>query len=548
MSKLKGPVLQGTAPKKVQPSYAASLAIPGKGKIAPQANVAPLVIAKPPVTKVRVRPTPRVGGSFDSYTPNNAAIFDAAVTGFISGAYAYNATQQNVSTDYDAVSNQAGLFAVAVDQLIAAGTPDSAHVAFVQQFCQALLANKGAYPLGLTTEQYAPMAMAVAAAYTSVDAVLYPVGGGGGGGSFIYTQDCSAGGTIAYSGPTPVPPLIVLSGSPTAAFNFTWPATAFVTSLLNTTGYAVTTGGVDNPDQWIVAPPDETVTGGTAVMFSCGTGGLFLEAMTPQPYGPSLADGFISAAQNSSAIFVGSLASYNVLHSGDITEVPIYGAAISQLDGDTYGVDAPLDEPIGSGPAEAGGLYTEIFYVAPTSLSSIGNFIMTGQSQGNGGQAVADIYSGSYDNIVPTAYYPGNTWTTQSQGTEVQRSGDRITGTSQEIVHYFPLSDLSAIFACKFRIEMVAKAAVFGSGVMVATDFATAEVLFAASTLAGDVTPATSSVTIYPVSDGSSSNISDMVITVGIVGSNLAVSVTSSANAGPSDETDFQLKVSAEVN
>ena len=116
---------------------------------------------------------------FGDYVPNNNTIWDAAFTGFWAGVL-LRVDAESLSTETAAeITTQAQQFAVAVDQLIAPGTPNTAQWQFVGQLTQSLLAGK--YATGLPASAYSGLAESVAKAYTSASAAFYNPGGGGGG-------------------------------------------------------------------------------------------------------------------------------------------------------------------------------------------------------------------------------------------------------------------------------------------------------------------------------------------------------------------------------
>jgi len=116
---------------------------------------------------------------FGDYVPNNNTIWDAAFTGFWAGVL-LAVDAESLSTETAAeITTQAQQFAVAVDQLIAPSSPNTAQWQFAGQLTQSLLAGK--YTTGLPASAYSGLAESVARAYTSASAAFYNPGGGGGG-------------------------------------------------------------------------------------------------------------------------------------------------------------------------------------------------------------------------------------------------------------------------------------------------------------------------------------------------------------------------------
>ena len=329
-----------------------------------------------------------------------------------------------------------------------------------------------------------------------------------GGSSSSYSQDCTAGGTIAYSGPTPVPPKVVLTGTPGSAFTYTWPSANFAVFVDNQTGQYVNMGG------GLIS-----VAGPQLVVVLSGV------AYGPWTAGNGQGDlGTILAALNYGAFpSVVSVGAVNTLEPNAIQALPIY-TVLQQYDALSYVSELPSGASGPQSPAAG-----QTWYQSPASATT----------PALGGGLFEFTESGANECICPQTYYPGSAWTTQAQTRAVARTADRITGTSQQVVHYLPLvTGLVGLYT----IEVVVKAAVVGSGVCVIGDFASAILSISASDTATGapvvlVNPATSS----------STNFSDVLITASVVGSDLAISVTSSATAGVTDDSDFQTRTTAEI-
>lgn len=152
-------------------------------------------------------------------------------------------------------------------------------------------------------------------------------GGGGGGGS--YTQDCSAGGTIVYDGPSTVPPLVNFTGAPGGGFTFTPPSAAFATMFQNLAGHPATIGG-----------SGYVLQNGDYALFVNPGGGDFCEPATAvNAVGPTAGDIllFNSGRPVQSAV---ALAGVNTSYAGENPFVPLY-AMLNPKDLSTYGVTPP---------------------------------------------------------------------------------------------------------------------------------------------------------------------------------------------------------------
>ncbi len=150
---------------------------------------------------------------------------------------------------------------------------------------------------------------------------------GGGGGS--YTQDCSAGGTIVYDGPSTVPPLVNFTGAPGGGFTFTPPSAAFATMFQNLAGHPATIGG-----------SGYVLQNGDYALFVNPGGGDFCEPATAvNAVGPTAGDIllFNSGRPVQSAV---ALAGVNTSYAGEEPFVPLY-AMLNPKDLSTYGVTPP---------------------------------------------------------------------------------------------------------------------------------------------------------------------------------------------------------------
>ena len=366
-----------------------------------------------------------------------------------------------------------------------------------------------------------------------LQAYLKAVDAGGGGGGGTYTQDCTGGGTVAYSGPNPPPPIVFLTGTPGAGFNLSMGTDAFATTFMNATGqlaFIQDTGHIGI---------GVNVANGTTVQATKDA----THAVVFAAVGSYVSD--IAAYNGPDGVEQGikSIAHPNNNAVGAITYVPIYGPYVGFNDFESYLGSPPVtflanSSGLGSGP-NASPVAEPVTVVWYTEQSGSIGF--------DGGFQAQDGAGGAFATLLPSTYYPGTAWTTQSQGELVLRTGDEITGTSQSVSHFFPLLSSFSQTVYKFTIVMTAKPNTVGSGTMVTTDFASAEMSVTVSSLTGTARECVAPTTIVSPTNGSSTNLSDMTLVVGVSANVLVVTVTSSSNAGPTDTTDFQLKITAEV-
>jgi len=111
-------------------------------------------------------------------TPNNAALFDAAFSGFLSGVYQLSDLSASLLTGAPGVLGHAQLFAQAVDSLISPTTVDTAMATCMFGICQSETAQR--YATFNTVAGYIPTANSIVALYNEALTNLVPVGGGGG--------------------------------------------------------------------------------------------------------------------------------------------------------------------------------------------------------------------------------------------------------------------------------------------------------------------------------------------------------------------------------
>ncbi len=168
----------------------------------------------------------------------------------------------------------------------------------------------------------------------------------GGSGYVVWTQDISAGGTIAYTGPSgaqPIADMIILTGAPAGAVTFTMPTQPFASTFVNRSGAIVgfvnAVGGVN-----LSATADYVA----ALIGYVDAGVLSIELANGNNIAPSgggdIGDYFNSGGRIQ---FIGGMGALNKEVAGLIGNIPIYGTLLSPQDATFYGVTPPT---IGTGP------------------------------------------------------------------------------------------------------------------------------------------------------------------------------------------------------
>ena len=132
-----------------------------------------------------------------AYVPNNGSLYNAAISGFLSGVFLAVDLIDPVASDYNAIVNEAATFAQAVDEGISAGSPSVAQVDLVSQLSQSLMANK--YTLNMPVSSFALAAGAIAACLIAASEVfvsVVPIPPGG----FVFTETLLVGDSGGASG------------------------------------------------------------------------------------------------------------------------------------------------------------------------------------------------------------------------------------------------------------------------------------------------------------------------------------------------------------
>jgi hypothetical protein len=383
------------------------------------------------------RGTPRARFGLSDYVPFSDAIYDAAITGYVAGAYdGVDATSPD-SAAYDPSSEQAQAFGAAVDTAIAAGSPFPGQIFFVAQICQAL--NRGKWTRGLPEDAFSVQAETIAAAYTSITAVLiaYSFGGGGGSGFVIWTQDCTAGGTVVYDGPTPVANCVILTGTPAGEVSYQFPTAQHLTVCVNETGQLVGFGNPANTD--IVLSP----TPGSTVVYGDGVVGSNLKTVWTDSLG-----GDLICVQNAFApgqqIVLTDIADINQTHTGSRQLLTVWGVVTAYQDATTFGVTPPAIGQDGTEDSIGRMWYTAAEYSSPS--------LFAGLQSVNG--------SGASTILVAEAYYPNAPQNTQKQITAGVKFGDTATGPGAQGIFFFPMIDGTLTFTAKFQLTVVSTAGV----------------------------------------------------------------------------------------
>jgi hypothetical protein len=221
----------------------------------------------------------------------------------------------------------------------------------------------------------------------------------GGGGSAPWTQDCSTGGTIAYSGPMPPPATIVLTGTPAGTFDYTLPNGPYSVAIGNETGQ------IARVYSWPI-PLDATWS------FSVWANGYVFPSFAP------------SAQQDVVCGPMGGLV-VSRIQGYEASLVPILGVGLNPKDASTWGITPPV---AGAGPIN--GLADVALW--QTTRPSYG---FPGLSWGWQG---AD-QSGAANVLVEPAVYPNVAWASQPQTTLGGKFGDEIVGPSGSTAFDFAL-------------------------------------------------------------------------------------------------------------
>ena len=235
------------------------------------------------------------------------------------------------------------------------------------------------------------------------------------GGSQPWLQDCSAGGTVVYSGPETVPWQMTLTGTPAASFTLQIPTGDVSVAIANDTSQvaAVTSPGTE---AGFIPPGDTAIMLGSAdhaplvvnglACLSVANSDIVVETW-PAGYGYSL---FQVGVQNT-------------IWPGSWPYLPLLGTMLSPRDAATYGVTAPLP---GMGPVT-----TEGYYGAWYTSHMGWLFLEEG---------------GAISSLCPAATYQNSPWVDQAMtvGNAMAPNcvgslqGDSIAGTTESVVSLLP--------------------------------------------------------------------------------------------------------------
>ena len=285
------------------------------------------------------------------------------------------------------------------------------------------------------------------------------------GGSTQWSQSVTAGGTIAYAGPSPVPPTVILTGTPSAGFTFTWPTGNFETTLFNVSTHNVATGGASNPGAFIIPP----LTGGVAApSFTMAAG--YLVPMTTQQGNSPWEDSYIYGDSTyGPTAGVTSLAGENNSTPGVVPLVTNYGAIAQDLPCAAFGVTPPNVPNIPSGS----GIFRWTTDPAVTATTVDG--------------WLAQEINGFTRVVCPHVYFPHASYSTQQLTEGGVVFADTLTGPSASEFGVFalPIGVTHAKVICLARVVSTS-----GSSETVGDSF-TASSEIAWTNIAGTVATAT---------------------------------------------------------
>jgi len=110
-----------------------------------------------------------------SYVPNNPALFNAAVNGFVSGVYQLVDFKVLVasSVGLNLIRDRAKLFGQAVDSLVPPMSIDPSSAQLMFAVCESENAQR--YSPFTEVEQFAGIATTIVAVWSAIEGVLYPV-------------------------------------------------------------------------------------------------------------------------------------------------------------------------------------------------------------------------------------------------------------------------------------------------------------------------------------------------------------------------------------
>lgn len=347
---------------------------------------------------------------------------------------------------------------------------------------------------------------------------------GGGGGSAPWTQDCSAGGTIAYSGPVPPPPLVILTGTPSGPFALEMPDGPWAATVLNESPQSATIKN-SNSNGW-------TAVSGRAVALAREYGGATL-ATTIRPGDGSvfglgapngtMGDAQIAPFENGPGLSLLSVGAVNVDSPGLLPLMPVYGTVLNPIDATTHGITPPV---AGAGPIAT-------LEDAALWQATRGSYAFQGLSWGWQG---AD-QSGAANVLVEPAVYPNVAWASQPQTTLGGKFGDEIVGPSGSTAFDFALPVGMTHATIKVQACVVATS---GSSEAVGDVFSSVSDMAWTST--GTAVAIVSPVLVQSTVLASTS-MAATAVSCGAAGINAQVVVGAPATLDPSTVVDVQIRV-----
>ena len=345
-----------------------------------------------------------------------------------------------------------------------------------------------------------------------------------GGGSAPWTQDCSTGGTIAYSGPMPPPALVILTGTPSGPFWLEMPDGPWVATVVNQSPQSATITN-SNSNGWI-AVSGRAVTlareyGGATLATTIRPGdGNILELAVPNGF---MGDAQIAPFENGPGLSLLSVGAVNVDSPGSLPLMPVYGTVLNPIDVASYEIVPPV---AGAGPIAT----LEGAALWQTTRPPYG---FRGLSWGWQG---AD-QSGAANVLVEPAVYPNVAWTSQPQTTLGGKFGDEIVGPSGSTVFDFVLPLGLTHATIKIQACVMSTA---GSSEAVGDVYSSVSDMAWTST--GTAVAIVSPV-LVPSTVFASASMAAMSVSCGAAGINAQVVVGAPATLDPSTVVDVQVRV-----
>jgi hypothetical protein len=346
---------------------------------------------------------------------------------------------------------------------------------------------------------------------------------GSGGAGPVWVQDCTAGGTIVYSGPGAtlgsgsLPNLIILAGTPGSEYIFSLPYLAFDVTILCLTSTA-------SADVYYNGSPAVLLGNNQQIGFTgTGTAYYFITPVTGD-----VAAHYAGAYSGYWNLI--EIAGVNQRSSGTAQSIPIYGAALNLLDATTYGVGIPS---VGTGPG-----------VVPSGVSLLENesFFVPDTLGG----LVGMNSSGASETVIPWAFFVNNPWNTQALDKGKFVIGDTLTGPSQSQTFPFVVVNPSAVGnSAIMRVTATAKVVTAGGGAESANDTYSKVFLVTISTASSVSRIVGTATTLHTASDTSMVGTS---ITLGISSGFPAITYATNGTIDAGTTVDFQIRVEPDTN